>query len=285
MANSVNKPWINVLLAVILILLLVLLLIQSARRATGRIAADFFYPFLTLPVQAERHLAGQAVLLRSRSELAGALDRAERLNARQATELTSLSMLRDENRELRRLLALRERSRYDAVFAEIILRDPAEWDSRFTIDKGTDSGVRTGNLVVTALARDDGTLTTAAIGRIGFVSRRSAEVITLASNGSSLSVKLPANGACGLLGGGFRRGNYLYARLQYLPRDLDYLPGMAAVTSGMSEETPGNIMIGKLATEATGIKLKDNLYATAEVMLAADLNRIRFVMVVTGEKQ
>jgi len=57
------------------------------------------------------------------------------------------------------------------------------------------------------------------------------------------------------------------------------------VTSGMSEETPGNIMIGKLATEATGIKLKDNLYATAEVMLAADLNRIRFVMVVTGEKQ
>jgi len=285
MANSSNNPLINVMLAVIILLLLLLLSIQASRRAAGRIAADFFYPFLSLPVKAERSTASQAVLLQSRDELAAALDKAERLNAKQAAQLTTFTVIKEENSELRHLLALRSRATFSTVFAEIMLRDPLEWDSRFTIDKGSDNGIHPGNLVVTAIARDDGTLAMAAVGRIGTVSRRSAEVITLAADNSSLSVKLPANGACGLINGGYRRGNNLYAKLQYLPRDLDYLPGMAAVTSGMTEETPPNVMIGKLAGAANAIKIKDNLYATAEVMLAADLSRIRFVMILTGDKK
>lgn len=271
-------------MAAILLLFALLLFVQSARRSVGRIAADFFYPFLAVPVKVERQLVNQTVLLKNRSDLLSALGASERLNLKQAAELSAFSTVRDENRELRQLLGLRDRLGLNSVFAEIILRDPLEWDQRFTIDKGSDEGIKPGNLVVAGLMNRD-ELMLIAVGRIGLVSGHTAEVVTLASMSCSLSVKLPANGACGLLNDGFTRGNQLYARLQYLPRDLDYLPGMAVVTSGLTAGTPPNIRVGKLGTEVVPVKIRDNLYSVAEVALDFNINQMRFVMVLIGDKQ
>lgn len=283
MGTSRNNNWLNGLMTAILLLFTLLLFFQSARRAAGRIAADFFYPFLAFPVKVERKVAGQSAMLHNRGDLVAALDASERLNMKLAADLSAFTSFRDENRELRRLMGLRERSGRNGIFAEILLRDPLEWDQRFTIDKGSDDGIRSGNLVVTG-GREQNEMSLVAIGRIGTISRHTAEVITLADRNSSLSVKLPANGACGLFDGGFIRGNRRYAKLQYLPRDLDYLPGMAVVTSGLTDSTPPDIRVGALAAEATSIKVRDNLFSVAEVLLDFDLNQVRFVMVLTGDR-
>ncbi len=278
-----KKYTINVLWKVILVLFFAVVFFQAARKAAGRIAADFYYPFISSTIQAQKKVTNKALLLESKASLAATVENSEKYIQQLTAELSSFRTLRDENLELRRMLSLKEHYSFKFIFAEIMVRDPAAWERRFTIDRGTADGIRSGDCVVTGISENEA-MGLAVIGRIGKTSLHSAEVVTLASNDSRLSIKLADNDAVGVLDGGFRRGASLYGLAAYLPRDLKYEPGMKVYTSGLSRSTPAGLYIGRFSDLPNSIRIKNNLYVEADIELGFDLNLCRFVMIITGGK-
>ncbi|MDD3119293.1 MAG: rod shape-determining protein MreC [Victivallales bacterium] len=264
-----------------MVLFFAVVFFQAARKAAGRITADFYYPFVSSAIQTQKQVAGKALLLESKVALAAAVEDSEKYIQQLTAELATFRALRDENRELRHLLDLKEHYRFKFVFAEIIIRDPAAWERRFTINRGSDDGIATGDCVVTG-SSDGEAMGLAVVGRIGRLSHHSAEVITLVGNDNRFSIRVDGNGAVGVLDGGFRRGISLYGLAAYLPRDLKYEPGMKLYTSGLSRTTPAGLYIGRLSDLPNGIRTHNNLYTEADVELGFDLNLSRFVMVITG---
>lgn len=283
MSGHNQKYVMNVLLVVILLLFMTLVFAQSARRAFARIAGDFHHPFLSAPVKAQQRLASQSLLLENKQTLAAALEKAERLNLQLAAELAAFSSLQQENAELRHLLNLKTRLNFNFIPAEIILRDPSAWEQRLTINKGSDHGVRPGSIVV-AGGHPEKQSALIVIGRVTSLSRHNAEVNTLVSQDSRLSVTIPACKADGILSGGFRRGGALFARMLYLPRDLEYLHGSKVYTSGLTRGIPQGLYIGGVNAENDGVRVKNNLHTELDVELAMDLNATRFVLVIPGDK-
>ena len=282
MVSPGKRNILNVLCALVLILFLGVTFIQSARRAVQRITGDFFFPFLHYPVKGQRELSNKALLLESRKSLAGALEQTEKLNLRLAAELSAYSSLGEENAELRRLLQLKKRVEFEFHFAEIILRDPTAWKERFTIDKGGDAGIRPGDVVVSGIVHED-IVELAVVGRISAVTRHTAEVNTLMNSSCRVSISIPDNNGRGILNGGFGSDGDFFVRGIYLPRDFDYRPGMRVLTSGLSRTTPAGLYVGKIAERGGSIRNYKNLYKEVDIELGADLNQIRFVMVISGD--
>lgn len=276
-----KKYTVNVLWKVILVLFFAVVFFQASRKAAGRIAADFFYPFISTTIQAQKKVTNKALLLESKASLAATVENSEKYIQQLTAELSTFRTLREENMELRRMLALKEHYAFKFVFAEIMVRDPAAWEKRFTIDRGVADGINTGDCVVTGIAEKEA-LSLAVIGRIGKTSLHTAEVITLAGNDSRLSVRVADNQAIGVLDGGFRHGPNLFGLAAYLPRDLKYEPGMRIYTSGLSRSIPAGLYVGRFSDLPNAIRIRDNLYVEADIELGFDLNLCRFVMIITG---
>ncbi len=276
-----KKNILNILCFVTLLLFLGVTFMQSARRAAQRFAGDFFFPFLSMPIKGQQEVSNRALLLESKNSLVQAVEKSERLNSRLAAEISAFSSLQEENAELRRLLVLNKRVSYKFVFAEIVLRDPTAWEQRFTIDKGAEEGIKSGDIVVAGIPIDD-RLELAVVGRIASVTDHASEVNTLVNSEIRLSMLIPENDAGGIITDGFRRDGKLFSTAHYLPRDFLYASGMRVITSGLSRNTPPGLYIGRIASGLNAVRNYKNLYKNVDIELGVDLGLIHFVMVISG---
>ena len=264
--------------------LLLLLVIPGTRRSVYRFCGDFFYPFLSMFYNIESYVDKRTDLGKSKIELIEEVTKLRRDNALLAAKASSIDLLRRENIRLHNLLRLKSNPFFEYVFSEIIARDPVQWFQQFTINKGTNEGIKNGSLVIATLNNvigKKGNLQFAVVGRVSEVSNHSAVVDTIINQDCRLSVILPGNGATGIIKGGGRTKEQLWTTLDYLPRDLEYKAGSIVQTSGLNEFLPPAIKVGRVigTKEKADVEIYNDLYAKLKVEPLIDFNHLKFVLV------
>lgn len=265
---------------VIVIILLLPLAFKPYRDLCYKIAADFFFPFLSAPISIKNTINSKSLLAENKQDLIAKVFKLQRKNIELEAKCNYLESFKIENDRLKNLLSIKPLPKYNYLYAEVSFRDPSKWYQQFVINKGEDDRVKNGSIVLAQSKNsEDGKIQFAVVGRIGLLSKHTSVVYTLLSNECQLSVSIPANGSNGILRGGERSGSSIWSDITYLPKDLDYLPGSLVTTSGLSTLAPRGLTIGKLDTPRTDDSAKKSLYQNARVELTADLNHIDCVLV------
>ena len=257
------------------------------RRTLARLSLDFYYPFYQAAKKTELAVARQSLATQPRQKLASAVDQLQRQNAILAAQVQRLREMEADNERLRQELRMPRWTGYHEVYAEVILRDPSTWSEQFVISKGLDDGIETGDLVLTfQFASRGGTPSCVLAGRVVETSSNTSVVATVVNPACRLSVSLAESGANGTLTG--NGSSSMTALVSRLPLKSKYGIGEMVLTSGFSERTPRGICVGYLTDAPVGahraaVVHDGGLYAEAWMRPAAELDMIRFVVVLTGK--
>ena len=145
-----------------------------------------------------------------------------------------------ENYELRTMLDLVEtESKLDLEAVKVIAKDPSNWYSSFTINKGTSDGIEKNQPVITANRE--------LIGRVYKVGNNWAEVITVLDPESGVGSMIERTKDIGVTEGDFSLLMKGLCRLGYLGKDAEVSVGDYVETSGMGGIYPKGLLIGKVA--------------------------------------
>jgi len=185
-----------------------------------------------------------------------------RVDALQVTETA------DENRRLRRLVALKQAMPIETISAEVIAREWGGWVRSLTINRG-----RADHLArLTAVIGPDGL-----IGRVVEVHSGSSIVQVLTDPASTVGAHVVRTRTGGIVEGE-PRGTI---RLKYMAREgADIQIGDLVVTSGTGGLFPRGLPIGRVrAIEDRG----SALFHYAQLTPAAEFGRIDEVLLLTGD--
>ena len=273
----------------VIIITALLLLFSSYKvfqERIGRIAGNFFYPYLRLARLTTDASSGQTLLGLSHSELAAKVEHLERLNRQLALQAANAAELYQENEDLRNRLNLKTKPLWSVLTGEIILRDPVLWRERFFISIGKEHGVKRGCAVFDLDLNNNPIL----VGIIGSVRDKSSEVITIFNPEFRFSAKVGSNDNIGFVNTGNRTNTHDKMSIDLLPINFEALPGTALRTTGYEQNIPAGIKIGEIIS----IDKEDKLYALASSVSgwfkpSINPDRMHFLMVAvrkdSGEKK
>ena len=154
--------------------------------------------------------------------------------------------------------------------ARVISVVPGSWFSSFTIDKGTDDGIKRNMTVLTA----DGL-----IGRVDQADAHSARVISIIDGRSSVAGLIERTRDNGVI-----KGNVYITteddmcRMSYLPLNADVVPGDVVRTSGLDGLFPKGLVIGTVREVSRGTG--SDFYVV--VKPSADFRRLEDVLVIVA---
>ncbi len=249
-----------------------LLLLTLQTRGYGARAGDVVAA-VTTPVQASLAKAHRAALAVWDTYLDWKNVRAENRRLREEIELLRVEALRvgetnDENRRLRRLLALQARLPLTTVSGEIIAREWGGWVRALTVNRGRGDRI----LRLTAVISPDGL-----IGRIVEVRPGASIIQVLTDPASTVGAHVVRTRTPGIVEGD-PRGTL---RFKYMARDGAAIQiGDALVTSGQGELFPRGIPIGRVqAIDDRG----SALFHYAVLTPAVDFARVDEVLLITGD--
>lgn len=169
-----------------------------------------------------------------------------------------------ENTRLKALLGFKQKSPLRLVPARVIARTPDSWSSSVVIDKGKNSGIRRGMVVINLRAL---------VGRVAESEDNSSKVILVNDPSLGISSIVQRSRQEGLVSGTL--GANLIMR--YLPEGADITVNDLIVTSELSRIYPKGLLVGKvinIGKEFSGL----NRYAV--VKPAADCSTIEEVLVI-----
>lgn len=187
----------------------------------------------------------------------------------------ALSQQQTELSRLEKLYALdQEYPQYAKVGAEVISKDPGNWYSTFTVNKGTDDGIKV-NMNVMAQG-----------GLIGIVTRVGkswAEVRSIIDDDSNVSAMAASTSEPCIVTGdllGMDRGKIKFSGL----RDSDnaIIEGASIVTSNISDRYLTGILIGYVSDISID---SNNLTKSGTIVPAANFRSLREVLILTDMKQ
>lgn len=175
-----------------------------------------------------------------------------------------------ENERLKKLLDIdNEFSEYKTTAARVVAYEPDNWFSYITIDKGTSSGIKESDPVITA----EGLL-----GQVTDVGKNWAKISTIINSESSAGVRIVRNGEIGILEGDVKLSKSNKSKLGYLSSNASIISGDILETSGLGGIYPPGIMVGKVSEIR-----KNNMgrldYATVEPFV--DFDNLHEVIVIT----
>jgi len=185
-------------------------------------------------------------------------------------KLRNYAVLESENKNLNEMFSFKNRrDEYDYVGANIINSSGGGIITAYTIDKGTNDGIKPGMAIM------------APEGIIGQVTQTAATfsfVETLSSENVSIHVTTTENiENTGILKGYGGAGNGQMAKITYLPIDSTVKEGDSIVTSGLGGFYPPNIFVGKVSKI---IEDKGKLMKTAIVETAVNFKGIQKVFII-----
>jgi rod shape-determining protein MreC len=198
-------------------------------------------------------------------------DRLREENSRLREANFKLQAAATENRELRRLLQLREQLKGSLLSAQVIGKEISPYFrvTRLRLDRGDRDRVRAGMPVLTA----DGL-----VGQIQRTWGRDSDVLLVADQTSAIDVVIQRSGARGMLKGMGGSEHYI-CRLEHLTREDDVQVGDLVVTSGLGQRFPASILVGRIKD----VQKKDyGLYQEATVTPAVDFARLDEVLLMTS---
>jgi len=191
-------------------------------------------------------------------------------NFENAALLLQLKALQAENRQLRELLAARERLAIELVAVEVLYaaRDP--FSRKLVIDRGSQQGVHPGQPVV-----DDR-------GLVGQVTRAYpwlAEVTLVSDKGQFVPVQNVRNGLRAVLSG---TGGDGALELRFIPLNADFESGDELVTSGIDGVYPPGLPVAKVASIE---RSADQIFARVTCTPLAGVANYAQLLVVSGSRE
>lgn len=144
-----------------------------------------------------------------------------------------------ENQQLRQLLRLQEKHQ-DFVFesARVTQRSTTNWESTFTLSKGSSAGVQAGNCVISE--------TGALVGVVEEVGLNYCRVSTVINTDIEMGGICVRTDCAGILEGDFALMSQGRLKLSYLPDDAQLRPGDQILTSGQGDIYPPDLVVGRV---------------------------------------
>ena len=175
-----------------------------------------------------------------------------------------------ENQRLRKGMNLLETHEdYKLVDAYIIGWSTSDWESTFTINRGTNAGIQENMCAITANGEVVGLVTEAGVNY--------AVVKTVLDSTLEISGTIATSGYNGMVRGGYTSGNDTLLQMNYLPSDAIIRNKDQVVTSGSTVYPRGLIMgyVVDAGFEETGVAK----YALLDP--AADINSLEQLFIIT----
>jgi rod shape-determining protein MreC len=241
--------------------------INAIDRAILQISAPIQYVATQLAVGASGIIGQYVYLVDVRTEnqqLRSEIKRLQEANHK-------LSAADRENRRLRRLLLLRDKSEGLILSAQVIGKEVSGFFRvmRIRLDRGERDRVKTGMPVLDA----DGL-----VGQIRRTWGRYSDVLLTADKTSAIDVIVQRSGARGILKG-IGGDQYYACQLEYLSREDQVNVGDLVVTSGLGHRFPANIPVGNISKV---VKHEYGLYQEAEVTPSVNFSRVEEVLVMVA---
>ncbi len=178
-----------------------------------------------------------------------------------------------ENRDLRNLLAMKERTGPGTLLpVTVIAHDDTPYVQAITIDRGTSEGVREGSVVVTHRGL---------VGRVERANLTSSKVRLITDINMSVAVRLQTESRTTGVLRGQSRGNLLV--IAYIPQTDVVSVGDVVITSGLGEVFPEGLVVGKVAR----VERKDtDPFQAAVVEPAVEMDKLErlYVLADAGAK-
>ena len=140
-----------------------------------------------------------------------------------------------ENNRYKKLLDFKSQLVFSSVVANVIGREPSNWNAAIIIDKGEAHGLKQGMPVVTALG---------VVGKISEVSKNTSKVILLIDPNFSVAAVTERSREGGLVSGTLQG----LCRMRYLSPSANIEIGDQVVTSKLSSSFPEGLLIGEVVT-------------------------------------
>ncbi|HET7560504.1 MAG TPA: rod shape-determining protein MreC [Limnochordia bacterium] len=196
-----------------------------------------------------------------------------RENAALKQQIASLQAERDqlleykrENETLRRLLGLEQSRPYRLVTAEVIARPADSWFDFLVINRGSSSGIKSGQPVLTEAG---------VVGRILSTTAHTARVLLLSSPRSATGGLTRSGGELVLVEGkDDPQGSLL--TVEPLTRSAHLQVGDVVVTSGFSDIYPKGLPVAQIVSVAQGL---DDSSEVARAAPFVDFGRLEWVSV------
>lgn len=176
-----------------------------------------------------------------------------------------LQQVEEENWRLRKQLYMTKNVEQRMVSAKVISRDPSNWYSQVTINRGENDGICINMAVVT----NEGL-----VGRVFGLSSNSAKVMLITDNSSSIGVRSRRTRDLGVAKGQGEQNNHLL--LDYLALEANVRPGDAFISSGIGGIIPEGIVIGFVTEVEEGYL---GLTKRAKVKPAVDFSKLEEVFI------
>jgi rod shape-determining protein MreC len=170
--------------------------------------------------------------------------------------------LQYQNRELKKLLGLTETLSTEAIPAAVLARSADSWWQQLTLTKGSQAGVKVGDIVVAP-----GGL----IGKVERVSASTSRVLLISDPSSQVGVMVSRTREMGVLQGTGTQQSIL----EFFEKEPDVALGDIVVTSGLSSLYPAGIVIGQVRS----IDLDASPAPQATIELAAPLGLLEWGLI------
>lgn len=257
------------LMLIILIVFFVLSFIGLGRKFQG-----LSQPWLKPIIQLTATIGGRFNQLWQTGQLASDNELLRHEVAELVARQSSADTLRQENSELRQLIALPNVVNYDRLAVEIIGQQVDETGISYLINRGSNDGLEPGLAAVAGLADINADTTELVI--VGTIKNvgKSISTLSLITSGNSKILSKIAQGAAGQ---SLAVGEYnLAVRLKYLSIDENIKIGDAIVTSSLNRLIPAGILLGTV----TAIDKKPGeLFQSAVVAPPVPPEQFRFLYI------
>jgi len=268
-----------VLGALLIVMLAAMLTYALWSPAAGSVISGFFRPYIEVANVGTAALSDKTLLLHDRITLAREIEQLRRRNTILEIQGGVAAALFEENRRLRRLIALAPLPRRKYVYTEILLRDPYSWRGIFSVNRGSDAGITPGDPVIECRIPGMKNL----VGIIGKVERKRSEVIPLGNPKIQISARIGGEGgAVGFLNSGERTADAERVPIALLPQNCELQAGQAVITTGLERAIPPGLKIGEMESlDGNGGFFSGETQKSGFVKLTTNYNTLRSLIVIT----
>lgn len=194
-------------------------------------------------------------------------DEVDRLQA----ETVRMNELELENRDLRSLLGLKQRSAPgELIPVRVIGRDPSPYVQAITIDRGAQDGLHVGMTVITWRGL---------VGRVIRTEPITAKVLLITDVNSSIAgrIQSPESRATGVLRGRTEGG----LLMQHIPQDEPIDTGELIITSDLGALVPEGLVVGRIIQ----VRRKDvDVFQEAIVEPAVEIGKLERLFVISDHQ-
>lgn len=178
----------------------------------------------------------------------------------------ALMETRRENNRFRHLLGFKERTGVEGIAAQVVARNPNNWFSTVTLNRGANHGVRRDMVVVTAQGL---------VGRVSEVAPQTAKVMLITDPESGVGGLIQRSRDTGVVLG--QTGDRARVIMKLFSPESAPLVGDKVITSGLGMVFPKGLSIGEVVSVETG---DYGLVSYVEIEPAVDLDRLEEVLII-----